>query len=147
MRGGAVVAALLMALAAGCAIWVRMEAHETPDPSRISPLLTAVAVGLYAGWTRLGPVVGGGYVRSALFGLGAAVVALVIFAVFVAIARATEYQFTTQFKSVREALFQTLDFAIGVLGEAAAEPRPAYVLAGGALTAGVFAEAFARIWR
>lgn len=147
MRGGAIAAAVFMATAGGCAIWIHMATPEYSEPQKITPLLVAVLAGFYAGWFHLSRKLGAGYIPSGLFGVGAGVIAFLIFAILTAIRTAYYVHQAILFDSARQALFFVLDATISVFRVAADEHQAVLTLLALSFAAGVFSEALNRLWR
>lgn len=147
MRGGAIAAAIFMATAGGCAIWVHMATPEYSEPQKITPLMAGVLTGSYAGWFHLSRKLGRGYIPSGLFGVGAGLIAFLIFAVLTAVRTAYYFHQAIQFESARQALFFVLDATVNVFRAALSEHQAVLTLLALSFAAGVFSEALNRLWR
>ena len=147
MRGGAVAAAIFMATAGGCAIWVHMASTDYTEPQKITPLLAGTAAGLYVGWFQLSRKLGSGYIPSGLFGVGAGVVAFLIFAFLTGLRTAYYFHQTMQFGTARQALFSVLDTTVDVFRAAMSEHHAVLTLLALSFAAGVLSEALNRLWR
>lgn len=147
MSGAAIVAALSIAAVGVAAIWVSLDQQEMPDPRRVTPLIAAALCGGVAGYRSLARNLGGGIMRSGLFGVGAAIVAFLIFAGLLAIRSAYIYHSSVQFDSAKQALFHLIEAMVGTLQRAWYDPAPTAVLLIGGLLAGFISEFFNHIWR
>ncbi|MGB0508145.1 MAG: hypothetical protein ACPGGK_18315, partial [Pikeienuella sp.] len=146
MSGAAIIAGLSVAAACIAAVWIAMEQQSTPDPKRVVPLIVAGLCGCYAGFWQLSRNLGQGFSRSALFGVGASIIAFLIFSGLSAVRSAYIFHTTVQFDSAKQALFHLLEVFVASLQRPLDDPMPTLVLLGGGLAAGIISEVFARLW-
>ncbi|MEM7268378.1 MAG: TrgA family protein [Pseudomonadota bacterium] len=147
MTGGKLAAALLLAAAMVMAVITFMDQIETPDPDRVLPILGAAFVGFYAGWTQLGRNLGGEFIQSAIFGVGAGAVAVVFFAFLYGVRSAYITHTGVQFPTAIDAVTHLLDAGLNVVISAVLSTPTLLALIIGSFVAGMLAEFFNRLWK
>ena len=147
MTGGKLASACLLATACVVGVVVFMLQIETPGPDMPLPIVTAVFVGLYAGWTQLGRNLSGDFVQSGIFGVGAGAVALVFFAFLYGLRSAYITHFSVQFRTGVDAVIHVLDSGLTVVISAIVSYPTLLTLLIGSFLSGLLAEYFNRIWR
>lgn len=147
MTGGKLAAALLLAAAMVGAVVTFMDQIEAAEPDMVLPIFGAAFVGLYAGWTQLGRNLGGEFVQTGIFGVGAGAVAVVMFAFLYGLRSAYLTHVGVQFPTAVDAVTHLLDAGLNVVVSAVLSTPTLLSLLIGSFMAGLLAEFFNRIWR
>ena len=147
MTGGKFAAALFLAAAMVGTVVTFMDQIETAEPDMVLPIFGAAFVGLYAGWGQLGRNLGGEFVQSGIFGVGADTVAVVMFAFLYGLRSAYLTHVNLQFPTAVEAVTHMLDADLNVVVSAVLSTPTLIALLIGSFVAGMLAEFFNRIWR
>lgn len=147
MTGGKLMAALLLAAAIVGGVVTFMDQIETPDPDMVLPIFGAAFVGLYASWTQLGSNLGGEFVQTGIFGVGAGAIAVVMFAFLYGLRSAYLTHIGVQFPTAVDAVMHLMDAGLNVVISAVLSTPTLLTLIIGSFLAGVLAEFFNRIWR
>lgn len=145
--GGRLAAAFLMMLAMAGAMITFLDDAEIAHPDWPLPIVAAAVIGAMAGWSQLGRNLGGDFYASGMFGLGAACVGLVFFALVYGFRSAYITHVGVQFDAAIDVITHILETGINVLRAFAASPRTVAALALGAAISGVIAEYCNRIWK
>ena len=147
MTGGKLAAALLLAAAMVGSVVTVMEQIETAEPDMVLPIFGAAFGGLYAGWTQLGRNLGGEFIQTGIFGVGAGAVAVVMFAFLYGLRSAYLTHVGVQFPTAVDAVTHLLDAGLNVVISAVLSTPTLISLLIGSFVAGMLAEFFNRIWR
>ena len=147
MTGGKLAAALLLAAAMIGAVITFMDQIETPGPDMVLPIFGAAFVGLYAGWSQLGRNLGGEFIQTGIFGVGAGAVSVVLFAFLYGLRSAYITHVGVQFPTALDAVLHLLDSGMNVVISAVLSTPTLVALLVGSFIAGILAEFFNRIWR
>ena len=147
MTGGKLAAAVLLAAAMVGSVVTVMEQIETAEPDMVLPIFGAAFVGLYAGWTQLGRNLGGEFIQTGIFGVGAGAVAVVMFAFLYGLRSAYLTHVGVQFPTAVDAVTHLLDAGLNVVISAVLSTPTLISLLIGSFVAGMLAEFFNRIWR
>lgn len=145
--GGKLTAAIFMAVAMVGAVLTFLFQIEAETPDMVMPILGAGCVGFVCGWTQLGRNLGGDFVQSGVFGVGAAAVSVVYFAFLYGLRSAYFTHIGVQFPTALDAIFHLLDNALNVVASAILSTPTLLALIIGSFTAGICAEYFHRRWR
>lgn len=146
MTGGRLMAGLLIAAASAAGILTFGYDIGADTKDLVLPVLAALAVGFYAGWNQLGRNLGGEYVQSAVFGVGAGGVAVINFAALYGIRSAWKTHTTLQFDTGAEAVIHALDAALNVVISSVLSYPTLLCLMILSFIAGLLAEYFDRTW-
>lgn len=117
----------------------------TPDWPK--PILAAAVIGIMAGWSQLGRNLGRDFFQSGLFGVGAACVGLLFFALVYGFRSAYITHVGVQFDAAIDVVEHIIDTAVKVLFSFAHSKRTIMALFVGSLIAGIISEYFHRIWK
>lgn len=147
LTGGRLAAGLLMMLAMIGAMVTFLADVGYDRVDWVRPILAAAAIGFVAGWQQLGGNLGREFLLSGLFGIGAALVALVFFALIFGMRSAYITHFSVQFDQAIDIIAHIFDVGLRVIQAVYTSPRTAASLVIGALCAGVIAEFLNRVWR
>lgn len=147
MTGGKLAAALLMAAAMVGSVVTFMDQIQAAEPDMVLPIFGAAFVGLYAGWTQLGRNLGGEFIQTGIFGVGAGAVAVVMFAFLYGLRSAYLTHVGVQFPTAVDAVTHLLDAGLNVVISAVLSTPTLISLLIGSFLAGMLAEFFNRIWR
>ena len=145
--GGRLAAAVLMMLSMIGAMITYLDEAGYAQPDWPGAILVAALVGVMAGWGQLGRNLGREYMLSGLFGLGAAVVGLIFFAMIYGFRSAWITHFGVGFDAAIDVITHILSTGITVGKAVLASPRTILALGLGSLTAGIIAEFCNRIWK
>lgn len=146
MTGGKLAAAILMACVAVGAIMAFGYHSQSETPDLVMPVIAAALIGLFGGWNQLGRNLGGEYVQSGLFGVGASAVTVVYFAFFYGIRSAYLTHKGVQFDSGTTAVLHVVKAGWGIVLEVTYSHPTLLVLMIGGFVAGLIAEACDRAW-
>lgn len=147
LTGGRLAAALLMMLATVGAMITYLDDARFFREDWPLPVVAAALIGLAVGWAQLGPSLGRDFPSSGLFGLGAAFVAVVGFAVAYALRSAWITHMGVQFQEPFDAVVHVVKAAFAVLESAVVSRRTLAALVVGSVSAGILAEFCARVWK
>lgn len=147
MTGGKLASGALMSLSmVGAMITYLIDANfEQQD--WVMPILTAIVIGWMAGWSQLGKNLGRDYLSSGLFGIGAAVVGLVFFALVYGIRSAYITHLGVQFAEAVDVVGHIVTTGVKVIETTFASTRTLAAIVVGSVSAGIIAEFLNRIWR
>ena len=147
LTGGRLAAAILMMLAMIGAMVTYLDDARFFREDWPAPIVAAALIGFAAGWSQLGGSLGRDFLASGMFGIGAAVVAIVFFALIYGIRSAWITHFGVQFDAPIDVVAHIITTGLTVLESAIASRRTLAALILGSMTAGIIAEYFNRIWR
>lgn len=143
---GKLASGMLMAAAAVGAVVVYLRLSGVDQLDWPTPLMMCGLAGFVAGWRHLGSNLGNEFLQSAIFGIGAALIGLVYFAICYGVYSAYVTHVRLQFPTTEDALFHFIEAAVSV-GRETLQPDVLLALGIGSAAAGVLAEFFGRIWR
>ncbi len=147
LTGGRLAAAFFMMLATAGAMITFLDDAGFAYPDWPLPILTAGVIGAMAGWSQLGRNLGNDFLASGLFGIGAACVGLIFFALVYGFRSAYITHLGVQFDAAIDVITHILKAGINVLLAFVASPRTIAALALGAAISGILAEYCNRIWK
>ena len=136
-----------MALAGIGAAVTYLDDTGTAPHDWVTPLVAATIIGFWAGWSQLGRSLGGQYLNSAFFALGAAFTAVVFLAILYSLRSAWITHFGVRFDEPIDVLRHVVEVSISFCIQLLQSNRTIVALLFGAFTAGIIAEFFNRIWR
>lgn len=145
--GGRLVASVTMMLAMTGAMVTFLEDAGFFKPDWAMPILAAAIIGAMAGWTQLGRNLGRDFFQAGLFGVGAAMVALVFFALVYGFRSAWITHASVGFDAAIQVIQHILETGIRVVESALASSRTMAALIVGSLVSGIISEYCDRIWK
>lgn len=147
LTGGRLAAALLMMLAMIGAMVTYLDDARFFREDWPTPIIAAAAIGFAAGWSQLGGNLGRDFLASGMFGIGAAIVAVVFFALLYGMRSAWITHFGVQFDAPIDVVSHIVSTGLRVVESAVASRRTLAALVFGSLISGIIAEYFNRVWR
>ena len=145
--GGRLAATFTMMLAMVGAMVTYLEDAAFFEPDWVMPIIAAAVIGAMAGWSQLGRNLGRDLFQSGLFGVGAALVALVFFALVYGFRSAWITHVSVGFDAAIQVVAHILDTGIKVIQWAIASRRTMAALIIGSLCSGIISEYCNRIWK
>lgn len=146
MTGGKLAAAVLMSCVAVGAIMTFGYDIQSESPDLVTPVIAAALIGMYSGWQQLGRNLGGEYVQSGLFGVGASGVTVMFFAFFYGVRSAYLTHKGVQFDSGVSAVLHVVKAGWGIVLETIFSYPTLLELIIGGFIAGMIAELCDRAW-
>ena len=110
-------------------------------------IIAAAVIGIMAGWSQLGRNLGRDFMSAGLFGVGAAFVALLFFALVYGFRSAWITHVGVGFDAAIDVIGHILDTGVKVVQSFIASPRTMMALIVGSVIAGVLSEFCNRIWK
>lgn len=147
LTGGRLAAGFFMMLAMVGAMVTFLDDAGFERPDWPMPILAAGVIGAMAGWSQLGRNLGHDFLASGFFGMGAACVGLVFFALVYGFRSAYITHIGVQFDAAIDVIGHIVKTGVTVLQAFVASPRTVAALALGAAISGVLAEYCNRIWK
>ncbi len=145
--GGRVAAAILLMLTMVGAMATYLDDAGFGRTEWPAPISVAALIGFVVGWRQLGPSLGRGFGPSGLYGLGAALVSLVIFAALYGARSAGADQMREPFADVADAIAYGARAGFSVFEAAFLSRRTLAALVVGAISSGILSEFVGRITR
>ena len=147
MTGGRLAAAFLMMLSMVGAMVTFLDDAGYPHQDWPMALSAAGVIGIMAGWSQLGRNLGNDFFLSGLFGVGAAAVGLIFFALIYGFRSAWITHIGVGFDTAIGVISHILETGVRVVQTFLESKRTIMALAVGSLIAGIIAEYCNRIWK
>ncbi|MEM7524653.1 MAG: TrgA family protein [Pseudomonadota bacterium] len=147
MTGGRLAAGFFMGLAMLGAMVTYLDEAGFEKIEWPPALLAAAIIGFVTGWSQLGGALGRDFMESGAFGVGAAIIGLVFFAMLYGMRSAYITHTTVQFNQAIDVIAHILDVGIKVISAIIASKKTMAAFVVGALITGILSEYFHRIWR